>query len=88
MWPSHTGIAGAFFIRSEEQEMVARKLVNMPDGMLAIIKTFPYRMVEYFHFWGLKDAYYKQRHRYRRSVFHGIRFAGHPPAISRTCRSD
>jgi hypothetical protein len=26
--------------------MLARKLVNMPDGMLAIIKTFNYRMVE------------------------------------------
>jgi hypothetical protein len=39
-------IAGVFFIRAEEQEMLARKLVNMPDRMLAIIKTSNYRMVE------------------------------------------
>jgi hypothetical protein len=46
MWTGHTDIAGALFIRAEEQEMLARKQVNMPDGMLANIKTFNYRMVE------------------------------------------
>ena len=40
MWTGHTDIVCDFFIRTEEQGMLARKRVNMPDGMLAISRTF------------------------------------------------
>jgi hypothetical protein len=32
-------IDGAIFIRAEDHGMLARKLVNMPDGMFTIIEN-------------------------------------------------
>jgi hypothetical protein len=39
-------IVGAFFIRIEDRGRLAGKLVNMPDGMLSISRTFNYHIVE------------------------------------------
>lgn len=36
MWTGYMDIVGAFFIRADDHGVLARKLVNMPNGMFTV----------------------------------------------------